>query len=158
MSKRIGVPLEFKYNLAMRGWSSVLNGFLYVIREKHGAAEALELLERLFKMDNRVKNLTNTVKTIFRIEGNDTETMAQWLETFWEICGYEGTWLERSKTIARNKVTKCPWKTAYADLSDWTLNWCIMVAKTINPKMTVERPKGMCAGDPYCEYVYKIEE
>ena len=25
-----------------------------------------------------------------------------------------------------------------------------IVVKTINPKTTFERPKGMCAGDPYC--------
>jgi hypothetical protein len=157
MSKRIGVPLEFKYNLAMRGWSSILNGFLYVIREKHGAAEALELIERLFKMEDRVKNLTNTVKTIFKIEGNDIETWAQWLETWWEICGIEGTTLERSKTLLRTKITKCPWKTGYKDI-DWVLIWFNIVHKTINPKITLERPNGMCAGDQHCEYVWKIEE
>ena len=44
------------------------------------------------------------------------------------------------------------------DVSVWVLPFYITVAKTINPKATVERPKGMCAGDSHCEYIFKIEE
>jgi len=157
VSKKIGVPLEFKYKMAMRGWSSILNGFLYVIREKRGAAEALELIEKLFKMEDRVKNLTNTVKTIFKIEGNDIETLAQWWDIWCEICEIESTILKQSKSLFRIKNTKCPWKTGYKDI-DWVLIWFNIVTKTINPNINFERPKGMCAGDSYCEYIFKLEE
>ncbi len=71
---------------------------------------------------------------------------------------FEYTILERSKTINRIKVTKCPWKTEPKDISDWVLIFNNIVNKTINPKATLERPKAMCAGDSYCEYVWKIEE
>ena len=158
MTKKIGVPLEFKYELTMKAWSSLIKGFLYVVRERHGAAEALACIERLFKMDDRVKNLTNTIKTIFKIEGNDADTMANWFETYYEILRTEYTLPEQSKTILRSKVTKCPFKTGYNDLSDWCKIWCDIVYKVINPKATQERVKSMCAGDPYCELVFKIEE
>jgi len=158
MAKKIGVPLEFKYQLSLRGWTSILGGFLYVIRERHGAAEALSCIERLFKMDDRVKNLTNTIKTIFKIEGNDAKTMLDWFETYWEILGTEYTIPEQSKTISRMKITKCPFQTGHKDISDWCKTWCDIVYTTINPKATQERHKSMCAGDPYCELVFKIEE
>lgn len=104
------------------------------------------------------KNITNTIRTIFKIEGNDMEAILKWFEIWWEFWGHEATILEFSKTIWRSKFTKCPWKTEYKDISDWALPFCNIVHKTINPKATVERPKAMCAGDPYCEYVTKIEE
>ena len=158
MAKKIGIPWEFKYRLAMRGWSSILVGFMYAIREEYGADAALKIIERLYKMDDRVKNLVNFIKDVFKIEGNDVETIAQWIDIWDELTGIEATWLERSKTFARGKITKCPWKTGYKDLSDYVLIWFNIVVKTINPKIACERPKGMCAGDPYCEYIYKLEE
>ena len=73
--------------------------------------------------------------------------------------GIEATWPERSKTIARGIVTNCPWPMKFGDISDWDLNiFMRQVAKTINPKATVEQPKNMCAGDSYCEFIFKIEE
>ena len=42
--------------------------------------------------------------------------------------------------------------------NEWALNFVNIVGKTINPKAIVERPKAMCAGDLYCEYVYNIKE
>ncbi len=49
-------------------------------------------------------------------------------------------------------------KQKYEDISDNSLILLDIIYKTINPKVTVERPKAMCAGDPYCEYVWKLEE
>ena len=158
MSKKIGIPCEFKYELAMKGWSSMIVAFMYVIRDEFDASTALKLLEKLYKRDNRVKNLIKNIKTIFKIEGNDLEALTKWFEVCDELTGIEATWLERSKTSLRNKITKCPFKTGYKDLSDYIFIWMNIVLETINPKITFERPKGMCAGDPYCEYVYKLEE
>jgi len=158
MAKKIGIPCEFKYELAMKGWSSMIAGFMYVIRDEFDAATALKLLEKLFKRDDRLKNLVNNIKTIFKIEGNDLEALATWFDVWYELTGIEATWLERSKTINRTKITKCPFKTGYKDLSDYIYIWIDIVVKTINPKIAYERPKGMCAGDPYCEYVHKLEE
>ena len=158
MAKKIGVPLEFKYELAMKAWSSLVKGFMYVVRERHGAAEALACIERLFKMDDRTKNLTTFIKTVFKIEGNDADTIADWFETYHEVTGSESTVLEQSKTFIRRKITKCPFQTGHKDLSDWCKIWGDIVIKTINPKATLERPKAMCAGDPYCENICRIEE
>ena len=158
MAKKIGVPLEFKYELTKKAWSSLIKGFLYVVRERHGAAEALACIERLFKMDDRAKNLTNFIKTVFKIEGNDADTMADWFKIYHEILGTESTTLELSKTNYRKKITKCPFQTGHKDVSDWCNIWSDIVYKTINPKATQERVKSMCAGDPYCEFVIKIEE
>jgi hypothetical protein len=158
MVKKLTIPLELKHDFIYRGYTSLMRGFLYVIREKFGAAAALECIDRLFKMEDRVKNLTNTLLTIFKLEGNDAETIADFLDIWHELCGHESTWLERSKTKVRFKVTKCPWKTIYKDISDWTLSWFNIVFNTINPNATLERPKGMCAGDSYCEYVIRIKE
>ena len=157
MAKKIGIPWEFKYKLAMRGWSSILGGFLYAIREKYGAPAALEIIERLYKMDDRVKNLANFIKDVFKIEGNDAEAIGKWFDVWYEICEFEYTTLEQSKTLVRSKVTKCPWKIAYKDI-DWCLIWADIIYKTINPKAIHERPKAMCAGDPYCEHITRIEE
>ena len=155
---RRGLPCELKLDYAMRGYAGILKGFLYAIREKYGAAAALEIYERVMKMDDRIKRLTKSILKIFKIEGNDCETIGQWFDIFWEHCGIEDIILERSKTINRPKITKCPWTTEPKDLRGWCITWCTIPAKTINPKATLERPKGMCAGDPYCEYVWKIEE
>ena len=158
MVKKITIPDEFRAELAITGWTSMMKGFLYVIRERHGAAEAYACAERLFEMDDRMKNLTNFLKTVFKIEGNDAETIMDWLVIWYEIHRFEYHVVERSKTISRNTVTKCPFKTGYKDIGEWCTIWANFVLTTINPKATIERLKGMCAGDPYCEFINKIEE
>lgn len=102
--------------------------------------------------------MTTTLKEVFKIEGNDLEAIFNWYNIFWELMGLEGSRLEQSPTLLRFKITKCAWQTDPNDISDWVLIFFNIVVKTINPNVTVERPKGMCAGDPYCEYVYKLEE
>jgi hypothetical protein len=158
MGEKVEIPWETKYKFALGGYSGVAKGFMYVIRDELGAAKALEFYEKLVKKDDRVKNLTNTILTAFKLEGNDAETIGKWYDIFFELFGFEYTTPERSKTILRNKVTKCPFKTEPKDISDWCRIYSNMVVKTINPKATFERPKAMCAGDPYCEAVVKIEE
>ena len=152
-----GLSWRLKSDFAWRNFTDFTHrGFLYAIREKYGAAATLEIWEKYLKM--AVKNLTNLILKVFKIEGNDMEAITKWYDIWGELCGNEYTWLERSKTIARQKFTKCPWKTEHKDISDWGVPFINIVNKTINPKATFQRPKAMCAGDPYCEYVYKIEE
>ena len=159
MAKNIVIPLELKYDFAMRSYTFMLKAWLHVIREEYGAVEALRLYEKVCKIGDRTKSFTNTLLNIFKIEGNDAETIAKWWDIRWELIGGEVTWLERSKTISRIKVTKCPWSTPVPkDISDWDLIYINLVDKTINSKASAERPKGMCAGDPYCEIIHKIEE
>jgi hypothetical protein len=154
-----GIPWELKHDFAMRGYTSGMKGLIYAIREKYGAAVALELYETVTKMGNRAKNFTNTIRTIFKIEGNDAEAIGQIYDIWAELTGQEVIILERSKTVNRSKYTKCPWSTPVPkDISGWTLIWRKAITKTINPKATLERPKAMCAGDSYCEYIVKIEE
>ena len=152
-----GIPWEQKYYF-LGGSMDFLEEVIYAIREKYGAAATLEIAEMVMKMDDRAKTLTNTIRTIFKIEGNDAETLGKWLDIFYGLVGYEFTILELSKTLTRIKCTKCPHKLKYKDIADFGLIFDTQIAKSINPKFTVERPKGMCAGDPYCEYVYKLEE
>jgi len=154
----MAIPWELKYKYALGGWTSIFKGFMYEIREKYGEAEAIEMYERLCKRDDRVKNMTNALKDVFNIEGQDAETIAKWHDIWHELCGYEYNWLERSKSIARIKITKWPFKLAPKDINDHSLRYENIVTKTINLKATVERPKAMCAGNPYCEYVWKIED
>ena len=129
-----GIPWELKYKYAMGGWTSVFKGFLYEVREKCGEAEAIEMYERICKRDNRVKNMTNTIKDVFNIEGNDAETIAKWWDIWMEITGQEAIWFERSKTKSRNRITRCPFKTAYKDISDRCDVFVNIVNKSINPK------------------------
>ena len=157
-AKKVGIPWELKYKFAFKGWESNHKGHLYALREKYGAAAALEIFEKFCKMGDRIKNLTNALLKIFKIEGNDAETIGKWYDIWFELCGNEYTRPEQSKTINRYKVTKCPWKTEHKELSYWNFAFLNIVVKTINPKATVERPKGMCSGDPFCEYVTRIEE
>jgi len=158
MTSKMGIPCEFKYELAMKGWASMLAGFLYVIRDEFDAITSLKLIENLFKRDDRLKNLTNFLKTVFKIEGNDIIAIKKWFDIWYELTGFESTLLEQSETIFRIKITTCPFKTGYKDISGWCKIWSDIVLKTINPKATFERPKGMCAGDPHCEYIFKLEE
>ena len=158
MAKKMVIPWELKYDSAMKAWASNHRGFLYAIREKYGAAAALEIYERAQKIDNRVKTFTDTIRTVFNIEGNDASTIGEVLDVFDEIIRTEYAKLERSPTINRRKVTKCPFKTGYNDISDWSLTFFNIVGETINPKATLERPKGMCAGDPYCEYIWRLDK
>jgi len=158
MAKKISIPLELKYDFAMRGYASFVAGILHAIREKYGSAEALEMYERALTIGDRIKILINRLLTIFKIEGNDAEAIAKWWDIWFELCGIEVTWLERESLNVRGKVTKCPWKIELRELSDRCSIFNNLVIKTINPKATFERPKGMCAGDPYCEFVTKIEE
>ena len=158
MAEKMEIPWETKYKFAMGGYSGVAKGFLELIREEYGAAAALKMYEKLIKKDDRVKNLTNTILTAFKLEGNDAETIGKWYDIFFELFGLEYTTLERSKTILRNKITKCPFKIEPKDISDWCKIFSNMAVKTINPKATFEGLKAMCAGDPYCEAVVKIEE
>ena len=158
MAKKMVIPWELKYKFAMGAYASGWKGWLYSVREECGAATTLKIYERLQKLDDRIKNITETILKVFELEGNDCETIATWFDIWSELCGFEYTLPERSKTISRWKVTKCPFKTEPKDISSWALIFVNLVAKTINPKATVERPIGMCAGDSYCEYFMKIEE
>jgi hypothetical protein len=158
MAKKPVIPWELKADFRLRGWTSLFKGLMFTIREKYGAAAALEIIERIWKMDNRTENLTNFFLTTFKIEGNNGKTMAKWWDIWYELTGSENITLEQSEKIYRNKVTKCPWKTKYTDISDWCKIYTSIVDKTINTKTTVERPKAMCLGDPHCEWVAKIQE
>jgi hypothetical protein len=109
-------------------------------------------------MDDRIPNFVKTVQQIFNLEGNDVETIAEWWEIWWELVGIEATILEQSKTFSRTKYTKCPYKTEPKDINNWCKLFGNIVTKTLNPKATLERHKGMCAGDSHCEFLLKIEE
>ena len=158
MVKKTPIPWELKYNYMKGMVTTLFKSVMYEYREKHGAAAALEFYEGVWKRDDRVKNLTTTIKDVFKIEGNDIVAIKKWYDIFLELQGIEGTTLEQSKTLWRNRINKCAWQTDPKDISDWILIFMNIVVKTINPKATVERPKGICAGDPYCEYIYKLEE
>jgi hypothetical protein len=158
MTEEVVIPWKLKYDFAMDGWISNHKGHLYAIREEYGAAAAIGMYERFCKMGDRLKNLTNTLLKIFKIEGNDLEAIEKWWNIFYELIGIESTILERSPTINRRRVTKCPHKTEPKDISDWDLPFANMITMTINPKVTFKRPKAMCAGDPYCEEVYELKD
>jgi hypothetical protein len=159
MHKR-GIPWEFKYRFVRGQQITLLKGFMRAIRTKFDAATAFEIYKMVGTTDERNKKMTTTLRDVFKIKGNDIEAMMTWWEIFYELLGIEATWLEVTNKIARYKVTVCPWSTP--DPEDISGGYCFIfedfVNKIINPKATTERPKGMCAGDPYCEYIYKIEE
>jgi len=159
MAKKVAILLELKYNY-MKGMETTLfKTVMYELREKYGAAEALEFFESAWERNDRVKNMTTTLKDVFKIEGNDMETIQKWFDIWWELMGIDAIIIERSNTINTVRFPKgCEWKTEPRDISEWQLIFNNIVIKTINPKATVERPKAMCEGDPYCEYVYTIEE
>jgi len=158
MAKEVVIPWELKYKFALGGWASILKGFFYAIRKKYSATAALETYEIVARMDDRVKNMTKTILNVFKLDGNDIETISKWFDIWHALTGMESTTLELSNTLVRARITKCPFKMEAIDLSDWDLKFFTgLVTKTINPKATVEQPKNMCAGDPYCEFVIKIE-
>jgi hypothetical protein len=158
MTEKISIPWLLKHEFILRAYTSIIKGFLYAIREKYGADAALELYERVCTMDDRIRNMTNSLLDVFQLKGNDAATIAKWFSIWFELTGFEYTTLELSNTTSRSKITKCPFKTEIEDISDWDIIFGYIVTKTINPKATFERPKAMCAGDPYCEFFWKIEE
>jgi hypothetical protein len=92
------------------------------------------------------------------LEGNDIDALKSVWEIYLELTGIVSTTIEQSKTLWKHKVTICPWVTEPNDLSDWCLNYCILMNKSINPKATFERIKAMCTEDSQCEFVIKIED
>lgn len=158
-SPKRGLPWELKYNYVRGQMTTLFKGFLYAIREEYGAAAALKIVEKMWKFKDRVKNMVNTLLNVFEIEGNDVETLSEFWDVYWEIQGTEAIILERSKTSGRAKITKCPWSTPDPkDINIWCEIWVDTVSESINHKISNKRLKGMCAGDPYCEYVLKLEE
>ena len=154
-----GLPWEIKYNYVRGMLTTLFKGFMHEIREEYGAAGALKIYERFNQRSDRFKKMATTLKNVFNIEGDDIEAIMTWWEIFYELTGMEATWLEVTNTLARVKITRCPWSAPDPkDISSWSIINSRMINRAINPKATLERPKGMCAGDPYCEYVMKIEE
>ena len=154
-----GLPWELKYKYVRGQMTTLFKGFLYAIREEYGAAAALKIAENMWEFNGRIRNMVSTLLNVFEIEGNDCETIGGFWDVYFEIQGTESIILERSKIINRIKVTDCPWSTPDPkDISSWCVILNDIIVKTINPKIAYERLKGMCAGDPYCEYVYKIVE
>ena len=119
MATKRMIPWELKYDFAIRGYTSGYRGFLYAIREEYGPAAALKIYEKVCKMDDRIKNLINRILTIFKIDGNDAEAIAECWDIWCELASFKHTWIERSKTIARTKVTECLFKTQPKDISNW---------------------------------------
>ena len=153
-----GLPWELKCKFARGQLTTLFKGVMNEIREKYGAAAALEIAEKAWKREDRVKNMVHTLKDVFKIEGNDIEALGNWWDIYYELAGMEATILERSKTIDRRKLTKCPFVTEHKDVSDWDVRFCKIAAKTINEKAILEMPKTMCAGDPYCDFIFRIEK
>ena len=154
-----GLPWELKYKYVQGQMTTLFKGFLYAIREEYGADAALKIVEKMWKFKDRVKNMINTFLNVFKIEGNDCEALGEFWDVYFEIHGHEAIILERSKTISRTKITKCPWSSPDPkDISSWCGIWTSTVSESINPKISGKRLKGMCAGDPYCEYIARLEE
>jgi len=158
VAKELVIPWKLKYDIAFKGWTSSLRGYLHAVREKYGANASLEMYERMCRMGDRIKNAANKFRTIFNVEGNDAATIVDVIEIWLQLAGFEYITPERSKAISRHLMTKCPWTTDYKDLCDWDLIFSNIVVKAIDPKAVFYEPKRMCAGDPYCEFVNKIEE
>ena len=156
---KIGLPWELKCKFARGQVTTLFKGFMHVIREKFGAAIALEIAEGVWKYKDRMKNMINTIKDVFKIEGNDIEAIINWWNIWFEHTGIEATWLEVTDKSARWKINVCPWNSPDPeDLSGWCEIFCNTIEKIINPKVIHERPVGMCSGDPYCEHITRIEE
>lgn len=159
MAKKMPIPWELKYNYMKGMLTTLFKSVVYEFREKYGAVAALEFVEGVWKREDRVKNMTTTLKEVFKIEGNDMEAIGKWFEIWRELMGIESIELERSKkSYSFRNPTGCAWQTDPKDISEWQLNFTNIILQALNPKVTVERPKAMCEGDPYCEYVYKLEE
>ncbi|WP_287584012.1 hypothetical protein [Candidatus Borrarchaeum sp.] len=159
MAKKMAIPWELKYKYLQGMLTTLFKSVMYEYREKHGAAAALEFIEGVWKREDRVKNMTKTLKDVFKIEGNDIEAIDKWWGIWWELTGMDATRLEQSKKLMKFKIPAgCAWLTKPKDISDWPLIFMNLIVKAINPKAILERVKGLCAGDPYCEYITKIEE
>ena len=159
MSKKIAIPWELKYKFVKGMLTTVFKGFMYEIREEFGAATALKIYEKFNKKYDRIRNMTNNIKDVFKIEGNDIEAIEKWWDIWNEILGNQCTTIELSRTFLKTRLpTGCAWKTDPKDIKDWFLILGTIVNKTLNPKATFERIKGMCDGDSYCEYVTTIEK
>ena len=81
----------------------------------------------------------------------------------WE---YERVEESKERTVIR--TTKCAWWEGYKELAvDHTLRtcdkggchtWVVGGLNAINPKLTFKLTKALPRGDPYCEYIFRIEE
>jgi hypothetical protein len=157
-SKR-GLPWELKCKFARGQLTTLFKGIMNEIREKFGAAAALEIAEKVWKREERVKKMVHTLKDVFKIEGNDLEANLLWWNLYYELTGMEAAYLEVNKSSTKTKITNCPWSTQDPkDISGWCIIYANIINKAFNSKFTNERLKGMCAGDPYCEFILKIEE
>ncbi|WP_287584554.1 hypothetical protein [Candidatus Borrarchaeum sp.] len=154
-----GLPWELKCKFAQGQLTTLFKGIMNEIREKYDAVAALEIAEKTWKREDRVKNMVKTLKDVFKIEGNDMEAMNKWWNIYWELTGVEATYLELSETYTKTKITNCPWSTTDPkDICNWCTIYSNIIEKAMNPKATIKRLKGMCAGDQYCEFFTKIEE
>jgi len=96
MAKKMPIPWELKYNYMKGMLTTLFKSVMYEFRERYGAAAALEFYEGVWNRDDRVKNMTTTLKEVFKIEGNDLEAIFNWYNIFWELMGLEGSRLEQS--------------------------------------------------------------
>ena len=159
MAKKIAIPWELKYKFVKGMLTTVFKGFIYEIREECGAATTLKIYENIQRRDDRAKKAAKTIKEVFKIEGNDIEAIQRWWEIYWELLEIQGIVVELSKTYARVRFPMgCAWKTDPKDIKDWFLILGNIFTKALNPKAKLERIKGMCDGDSFCEYVTTIEE
>ena len=159
MTKKMPIPWELKYNFIKGMLTTFFKGVIYEFRKRFGGVATLEFVESVWKREDRVKKMTTTLKDVFKIEGNNIETLQTWWKIYNELLGMNFTILELSKTHSRVRYpTGCAWVTEPEDISDWFFIFSNIINTTINPKATMERVKGICEGEPYCEYVWKIEE
>ena len=94
MAKKMPIPWELKYNYMKGMLTTLFKSVMYEFREKYGAAAALEFVEGVWKREDRVKNMTTTLKEVFKIEGNDIEAIIKWFEIWRELMGVESTIFE----------------------------------------------------------------
>ena len=80
-SKR-GLTCEMKLDFNKGGYTSFVKGFISAIRERYGAAAALEMYDKVMKMEDRIKNMTITIKNGFQLQGNDAETIGEWFDIY----------------------------------------------------------------------------
>jgi len=157
MAEKLEIPWETKYKFAVGGYHAAITGFLSLISEEFGADATYKLYERFCKENDRIKHLVEIIQNVFKIDGNDLDAVGKWWDIFYELYGTEAQDLEQSTTLTRNKITKCPWKIEGKGIDDWCMIFSDIVYETINPKATIEKVKGMCNGDSYCEFVSKLK-
>jgi len=159
------VPAETRWAIATQALTGAVVATANVLLDVVGQERFNEIWKQIWAGSGKA---SKQVTDVLGLAGDDAKSVAETIQLVATVAMGPEFKLETVEATAEKAVvrcTGCPWWNRFKELGISEgfcpvadLAYCDALAKSLNPKVTVSLPKAMPRGDPYCEWVYELQE